>query len=110
MIEELKTKLDEAIRQYDSNRAKLLQKAFDEGGQDAVKQLEDNYTRMRNEYMNLLKAQLDQNSAGYQQLIADANDETGKLKKSLGQMQKVTDIINLLSSVAEKVGKIAVLV
>jgi len=110
MIEQLKKKLDEALKEYDKNRAKLIEMAFNEGGQEEVKKLEDRYTRMRNEYMNLLKAQLNENAAGYRQLIEDADKKAAELKKSLGQLEKVTDIINLMSSVAEKVGKLAVMV
>lgn len=110
MIEELKEKLEKALKEYENNEARLRAKAFDEGGQAAVDKLRGNYTRMRNEYMNLLKIQLDENAAGYRQLIEDADKEAAELKKSLGQLEKVTDIINLMSSVAEKVSKLAVMV
>lgn len=109
-MEELKEKLDRAIKEFNRNRARLLKMAFAEGGQDAVKRLEDNYDKMRKEYFKLLQAQLDQNAPAYQQLTADAEREAGKLEESLKQMQKATDILNLLSSVAEKLGKLAVLV
>ncbi len=110
MIEELKEKLEKALKEYENNEARLRAKAYDEGGQTAVDKLRHNYTRMRNEYMNLLKIQLDENAAGYRQLIEDADKEASELKKSLGQLEKVTDIINLMSSVAEKVSKLAVMV
>lgn len=106
MEEQLKASLNNAITAFNSNRAKILQLAFNAGGQEAVSGLEQKYDDLRQAYFDILKKQLNQNNAQYLQLITSANSEAAKLTTSINQLNNINDIINLVTSVVSLAGTV----
>jgi hypothetical protein len=104
--EELKATLDAAIRTFNRNRQALLKKAFDEGGDALVSQLEARYDNLRQAYFTLLKQQLNKNHPLYEQLTHAAASESEQLKKSIAALERIAAIITLAASTVALLGEI----
>lgn len=108
MEEQLKSNLSLAIGEFSDKRAAILQLAYSEGGQAAVERLEQEYDALRNAYFEILQKQLDRNNHLYEQLTTVANEETGRLRASVGELAHINDIITLLGAVVSLVGRVLV--
>ena len=99
MEEKLKAALNQAITDFNNSRSKILKLAFNEGGQEAVTNLENQYDALRNAYFDLLKKQLDKNNDQYEKLVVSTREEAEKLTVSIQKLNQINDIIQLVTSV-----------
>ncbi|NWJ52094.1 MAG: hypothetical protein HXX14_14660 [Bacteroidetes bacterium] len=106
MDEQLKITLGQVIAEFSNNRAKILQSAFNNGGEAEVDKLEQEYDVLRDAYFEILKRQLDKNNHLYEQLTSSAIAETDRLKDSVQQMNNINEIISLTTSVINLVGRV----
>lgn len=106
MEEQLKITISQAIGEFNNKRAAILQLAFNNGGQDAVKKVEQEYDALRDAYFEILRRQLDKNNHLYEQLISAANKETENLRASVAQLNNINSIIDLATSVINLVGRV----
>jgi len=108
MEQQLKTSLSNAISEFNKVRFQILQKAFQNGGQDVVLKLEEEYDALRDAYFEILKRELNENNHLYATLIKAANDETQKLTQSIKELNNVNDIIRLTTAVINLIGRIVI--
>lgn len=108
MEERLKTTLVQAISEFNSKRAEILQLAFDQGGRPAVTKLEQEYDALRDAYFEICKQQLDKNNHLYVQLINTATDETDKLRNTIQSLTNINDITNSLTIVVNIIGRLII--
>jgi hypothetical protein len=106
--EDIERQLSAAIRAYNNNRAQILLKAFDEGGQPLVQQLEAEYDALRDAYFTLLKKQLDQNNHRYEELTIDLRKEAERLEKDIDRLESTASIMNTIASVINLVGRVLI--
>lgn len=103
--ENLKEQLARSISDLSLNRAALTQKAFEEGGNEAVERLQDEYDDLRDAYRSLLAADLDRNNHRYADLLAEASEEVSRLRQSVGSLQAAEQILEGLGRTLSVVGR-----
>ncbi len=103
--QQLTANIAQAITDFNNNRFQILQLAFQNGGQNEVTRLEQEYDALRDAYFEIIQAQLDKNNHLYDQLTTATNTETDKLKTSIAQLNNINNIINLLTSVVNLIGR-----
>ncbi|MCA0229176.1 MAG: hypothetical protein LCH91_01850 [Bacteroidetes bacterium] len=108
MEQQLKNSLSTTISEFNKRRFQILQKAFQDGGQDEVLKLEEEYDALRDAYFEILKRELDENNHLYAKLLKAANDETENLTQSIKQLNNINDIIKLTTAVINLVGRILI--
>jgi hypothetical protein len=104
--EQLKADLDTTIRTFNRNRQALLKKAFDEGGDALVADLETTYDNLRQAYFTLLKQQLNKNHPQYETLTKAAVSESEALRKSIASLERIAAILNLAASTLATLARI----
>ena len=105
MQEQLKTALSQAIGEFNNRRAEILEQAFNEGGRPAVTRLVEEYDALRDAYFEILRRELDANNHLYEKVLTAANNEVEKLEESISQLNNINEIINLITSVINLVGR-----
>jgi len=108
MEDQLKSNISEAIAAFNLNRVEILRLAFEEGGNQAVIEVEKEYDALRDAYYELMQKQLDQNNHLFNELITATNNEVDNLKESVNQLSMVNDIINLTSAVVNLIGRVLI--
>ncbi|NLL84319.1 MAG: hypothetical protein GX230_08790 [Lentisphaerae bacterium] len=61
-----------AIKSYNTNRTRLIKEAFEEGGQESVTALEEEFIALNNAAFNLQRAKLKRNHRRYGALLKEA--------------------------------------
>ncbi|MEW5677179.1 hypothetical protein ABGT15_12770 [Flavobacterium enshiense] len=105
---QLKLALSQAIGEFNNHRSEIIDLAYQNGGQTAVKKIENEYDALRDAYFEILKRELDKNNHLYEELVNVANSETERLKASLKQLNNINDIIKLTTSVINMVGRVLI--
>jgi hypothetical protein len=101
--------IQDDLDSYDQKRAALLQKAFDEGGADAVAKLEDEHQALKDSLFELMKRQLVANSAKFPTMMDDTIAATKAITSSIDSLSKVSDILGNITQVVNLVGRLVLL-
>jgi hypothetical protein len=104
---QLKLELSHAIEAFNAKRVAILEKAFAEGGDDAVAILENKYDDLRGAFLDILQRELDRNHARYVELTAEAKTQTEQLQASIDSLDRTASILNGIAGVIGAVAKIS---
>jgi hypothetical protein len=107
-LENLKSSLSNTMSSYERNRAQILKKAFDEGGDNVVSALEKEYQTMRDAYFELLRKELDANNHNYDELLDNTNLEAENLKNSVDNLASINQIIQNATNLISSIGRIII--
>ena len=107
--EALKLKLAKSIESFNRQRVPLLKRAFLQGGDEAVSQLEREYDALRDAYIDVLKRQLDANNHRYEELTNTATARAVELQESIDALDQVSNIIDGMGRVVSAVGSMLVI-
>lgn len=109
-MQDLKTALQQemhtAILAYNMNRVQLVQTALNEGGPEAVAQLEDQFVALCNAEHQLTQTALNENHPHYQRLMTDAVESGNLLQESILEMQALDNILDVMAKTVTLVGRI----
>ncbi len=105
----LSKEIQRALDKYDEQRATLLEKAFEEGGADAVSQLEDEHQALRDSLFELMTRQLVANSAQFPNLMDDTINATKAITSSIDSLSTVASVLGNITQVVNLVGRVLVL-
>ncbi|QQT56170.1 hypothetical protein I6I98_13265 [Sphingobacterium multivorum] len=108
MEEQLKITLSQTIASFNNNRAAILRLALNNGGDEAIEKVENEYDTLRSAYFEILRNELDANHHLYEQLITATNSETERLKKSVLSLNNINEIIKLTTEVINLIGRILI--
>jgi hypothetical protein len=101
--------IDASLVKYETRRAAILEKAFQEGGGDKVKELEDEYQALQDAYFELLNRQLAANSAKFPDLMKQAVDATKQINASVDSLNNVTSILSSITKTVNLIGRVLIL-
>lgn len=107
--DELKKCLANAIEAFNKNRVPILKKAFEEGGDDAVAQLEREYDSLRDAYFEILQRQLDRNHHRYDELTMAVISEAQSLEKAITSFEEVVNVIKLFGKTISLIGQVVII-
>lgn len=105
----LTAEMQRALDTYDAQRATLLEKAFEEGGADAVSKLEDEHQALRDALFELLKRQLVANSAQFPTLIDDTLTATKAITSSINSLSSAAKVLGNITQAINLAGRLVVL-
>jgi hypothetical protein len=106
---ELAAEMQRALDTYDAQRATLLERAFEQGGADAVSKLEDEHQALRDALFELIKRQLVANSAQFPNLIADTLAATKAITTSINGLAATANVLGNITKAINLVGRLVVL-
>jgi hypothetical protein len=98
-----------ALATYESNRATLLQNAFDNGGAAKAKELETEYNALQAAFFELQQRALVANAANYEAVMDEAINVTRAINDSINSLKNITNVINNITSTVNLVGRIVLL-
>ena len=101
--------MQRALDTYDTQRATLLEKAFEEGGADAVSKLEDEHQALRDALFELMRRQLVANNAQFPNLMADTINATKAITSSINSLAAVANVLGSITQTTNLVGRLVVL-
>jgi hypothetical protein len=105
LAKEMQTALDS----YDIQRAALLDRAFKEGGADAVLKLEDEHQALRDALFELMSRQLLANSAKFPSLLDDTIAAAKAITSSIDKLTSIAKVLGNITQVVNLVGRLVVL-
>jgi hypothetical protein len=91
--------LTRAIDAFETKKATILQKAFEEGGADLVVQLVNEVEALKDTRFELLRAQLDHRNTAFADLAKQARTESEALERSIRRLQTIARVLERITSV-----------
>jgi hypothetical protein len=101
--------IDASLVKYESRRADILEKAFQEEGSAKVKELENEYQALQDAYYELLNRQLAANSAKFPDLMKQTVDATKEINASVDSLNNVAKILNSMTKTVNLIGRVLIL-
>jgi RNA processing factor Prp31 len=108
-LEELKKALGDSMTTYCTHRARTIEEAYNNGGSEKVRDLEEEYSNLKDAYYEITARQLMRNDPRYDSLIKEAIKANKDLQDDIENLKDISKIINAMTSVVNIIGKIIVI-
>jgi hypothetical protein len=108
-LDDLKSRISNAIAQYASNRPQILKAAFENGGQAQIQLVESEHDALQDAYDELIHRELDDNNSKYEGLLAEAIAETKSLNTDIKGLKDIATIIQDITTVVNIVGRLVMI-
>ena len=107
--EELIQRITEALTAYETRRVEIVAKAFEEGGNDLVQKVEDEYIALRDARREIRRHQLDENHEKYQELTDAAIAETKAINVAVARLESAAKVMNQMAGAISILGRVLII-
>jgi hypothetical protein len=101
-------RLTRAIDSFETKKASILEKAFQEGGAALVVELVNEVEALKDARFELLRANLDKNNAAFSALVERFKDETEALGDSIKRLQTIAKVLEGIANVVNLIARLIV--